>query len=75
MNVKPARATGRIAIDADRCKTCELCVAACPKGCIEIGASINAQGYAAAAFVRPDDCTGCAVCAECCPDVCIEVWR
>lgn len=75
MNVKAARATGRIAIDSDRCKACELCVAACPKGCIEIGNSINAQGYAAAVFARPDDCTGCAICAECCPDVCIEVWR
>ncbi len=75
MNVRAARATGRIAIDGDRCKACELCVAACPRGCIEIGSSINAQGYPAAVFARPDDCTGCAICAECCPDVCIEVWR
>lgn len=75
MNVKTAGATGRIAIDTDRCKACELCVAACPKRCIEIGKAINAQGYAAAVFARPAECTGCAICAECCPDVCIEVWR
>lgn len=75
MNVKAARATGRIAIDSERCKACELCVAACPKHCIEIGNAINSQGYAAAVFARPGDCTGCAICAECCPDVCIEVWR
>ncbi len=75
MNVRQAKATGCIAIDADRCKACELCVAACPMRCIEIGKIINAQGYAAAVFARPDDCTGCAICAESCPDVCIEVWR
>lgn len=67
--------TGRIEIDFERCKACELCVFACPKDCIEIGAKINRQGYAAAFFARPDDCTGCAICAETCPDVCIEVWR
>ena len=68
-------ATGRIEIAFERCKACELCVPACPKNCIEMGAEINRQGYAAAAFARPDDCTGCALCAESCPDVCIRVWR
>ncbi len=68
-------ATGRIEIDFERCKACELCMPACPKNCIEQGAAINAQGYAAAAFARPEDCTGCAICAESCPDVCIRVWR
>jgi 2-oxoglutarate ferredoxin oxidoreductase subunit delta len=68
-------ATGFIEIDFERCKACELCVSACPKDCIGIGAKINRQGYAAAFFARPDDCTGCAICAETCPDVCIEVWR
>lgn len=70
--VKPA---GRIEIDFERCKGCELCVPACPRNCIEMGDRINRQGYAAAVFARPDECTGCAMCAEFCPDVCIRVWR
>ncbi len=70
-----AAAAGRIEIDFERCKACELCVFACPKKCIETGTRINAQGYAAAVFARPGDCTGCAICAESCPDVCIMVWR
>lgn len=62
-------------IDFERCKACELCVPTCPKDCIEIGQSLNRQGYPAAVFARPDDCTGCAACAETCPDVAILVWR
>ena len=68
-------ATGRIEIDFERCKACELCVPVCPKSCIEMGQEINRQGYTAAVFARPEDCTGCALCAETCPDVCIRVWR
>jgi len=70
-----AQAKGRIEIDFERCKACELCVPACQKTCIEMGEGINRQGYAAAVFTRPGDCTGCAICAEFCPDVCIRVWR
>lgn len=75
MKTTAAKATGRIEIDFERCKACELCVPACPRNCIEMGNRINRQGYAAAIFARPDDCTGCATCAEFCPDVCIQVWR
>jgi 2-oxoglutarate ferredoxin oxidoreductase subunit delta len=66
---------GRIVIDFERCKACELCIPACPKNCIEMGGKINAGGFEAAFFARPEDCTGCAICAEACPDACIEVWR
>ncbi len=68
-------ALGRIAIAFERCKACELCIPACPKGCIELGGALNAQGYPAAVFAHPGPCTGCALCAEACPDVAIEVWR
>ncbi len=67
--------SGRIAIAFERCKACELCIPACPKGCIELGGALNAQGYPAAVFAHPGPCTGCALCAEACPDVAIEVWR
>jgi 2-oxoglutarate ferredoxin oxidoreductase subunit delta len=69
------KAKGRIEIDFERCKACELCVPVCPTGCIGMGTGINRQGYASAVFERPDDCTGCAICAETCPDACILVWR
>lgn len=72
---RPAAPAGRIEIDFERCKACELCVAACPRNCIAIGTAYNSQGFAAAVFARPQDCTGCAICAESCPDVCIAVWR
>jgi len=75
MKSQTAQAAGRIEIEAERCKACELCVAVCPRNCIEIGAGRNRQGYAAARFARPEDCTGCALCAESCPDICIRVWR
>jgi 2-oxoglutarate ferredoxin oxidoreductase subunit delta len=66
---------GRIEIEFERCKACELCIEACPKDCIEMGERLNAQGYAAATFSKADECTGCVFCAEACPDVCITVWR
>jgi 2-oxoglutarate ferredoxin oxidoreductase subunit delta len=70
-----AAPTGRIEIDFERCKACDLCVPACPKNCIVTGSRINKSGFPAAVFARPEDCTGCAISAEACPDVCIEVWR
>jgi 2-oxoglutarate ferredoxin oxidoreductase subunit delta len=70
-----AAAKGRIRIDFERCKACELCIPVCPKDCIELGKELNAQGYTAAVFARAEPCTGCALCAEVCPDVAIQVWR
>lgn len=66
---------GRIVIDFERCKACELCIPACPRHCIEAGSRINRHGFASVVFARPGDCTGCGLCAESCPDVCIQVWR
>lgn len=67
---------GRIEIDRERCKGCELCTIVCPKKLIRVGREINRQGYF---FVHWNDvdgqCTGCALCGETCPDVAIQVWR
>ncbi len=69
-------AHGRIIIDQDRCKGCELCTTVCPQNVIVMDESVlNAKGYHPAAFVDNGECTGCAVCAVICPDVCITVYR
>jgi 2-oxoglutarate ferredoxin oxidoreductase subunit delta len=66
--------SGKIIIDADRCKGCGLCVVVCPSNSIVISEKSNKTGYFPA---EPNsaDCTGCAVCAIVCPEAIIEVLR
>ena len=66
---------GRVEIEKDRCKGCELCIDACPKGVLEMSTKINSKGYFYADAVHPEKCTGCALCAMSCPDVAIEVYK
>jgi 2-oxoglutarate ferredoxin oxidoreductase subunit delta len=68
--------SGRIEIDIERCKGCELCTTACPHSLISMAEDFNAQGYHFAVFMNTDGrCNGCALCAEMCPDIAIEVYR
>lgn len=69
-------ATGRIVIDLERCKGCEICRPACPQDVIKLADHLNSKGYRPAVLVDPHhDCTGCALCAVVCPDGCITVYR
>ena len=69
-------ATGRIVIDAERCKGCELCIPACPQSVIQLADFLNIKGYRPAEYVDSAHlCTGCALCAVVCPDGCITVFR
>lgn len=69
-------ARGRIEIDFERCKGCELCTTACPQNLIRMGERFNSRGYRAAVLVDPEGkCTGCTLCALICPDVVITVYR
>lgn len=63
---------GKIKINFERCKGCGLCVAVCPKKCIQISAESNKNGYFPAEF-SGDECTACTMCALICPDAVIEV--
>ncbi len=69
-------AQGRITIDEERCKGCELCTTVCPKDLIEMADFFNAKGYRPARLNDPNtNCTGCAICAVICPDAAITVYR
>lgn len=69
-------ARGRIVIDAERCKGCELCRSACPPKVIGLADALNSSGYRPAVLIDPESkCTGCALCAVVCPDACIIVFR
>jgi 2-oxoglutarate ferredoxin oxidoreductase subunit delta len=65
---------GRITVIEDRCKSCGLCVAACPKSVLRISDRINDKGYRPAEQFA-EGCIACRMCALTCPDVAIEVFR
>ncbi len=74
--IKMAKIEGAVIIDQERCKGCDLCVAACPTNVLELkNKEVNDRGYHFAYAVRPADCIGCSSCAIVCPDGCIEVYR
>jgi len=66
---------GRIEIQQELCKGCELCMSFCPRGVISSSEKLNAGGYLPAVFNEDGECTGCAICALVCPEVAIEVYR
>jgi len=67
-------AKGYVKIDEERCKSCELCVAVCPKKVLRVSDRINSSGYQPVEQ-HEDGCIACGMCATMCPDVAIEVYR
>lgn len=69
-------AKGRVVIDVERCKGCELCRDACPQDVLALADDLNSKGYRPVILLDPEhDCTGCALCATVCPEGCITVYR
>jgi 2-oxoglutarate ferredoxin oxidoreductase subunit delta len=62
-------------IAAERCKGCELCTTACPKGVLELDpAIVNILGHHPIRLTDPAGCTSCALCARVCPDTVFTVF-
>lgn len=66
---------GKIKINKERCKGCNICITVCPKGSIKICNDYNSKGLHYVTFVENKECTGCSICAINCPDVAIEVEK
>jgi len=68
-------AKGKIEILGELCKGCNLCVDACPKKILRLGAKTNAKGYNIVECTDESACNGCTFCAVMCPDVVINVYK
>jgi 2-oxoglutarate ferredoxin oxidoreductase subunit delta len=65
----------QVRILAEYCKGCELCVAACPKGVLEMSDELTELGVRPARPKAGAECTGCTLCHQVCPDAAIEIWE
>jgi len=75
MVATPASAWSPLAIATDRCKGCELCIAACPRHCLELDVTrTNLLGHHPIRLTDVGACTSCAFCARVCPDVVFTVF-
>lgn len=70
-----AKVKGSIIVDSEKCKGCEICLAACPADVIALSREVNGKGYHFAYMADPGSCTGCANCGLVCPDSVITVYR
>jgi len=62
---KPDR--GSVQMDAEECKGCGLCIAACPPKVLALAAGLNRYGYRPAEYLGAG-CTGCGICFFACPE-------
>ena len=62
----------KIIINAERCKSCGLCIRECPQKAITMTAQMNEKGYH---IVTVDDekCIKCGICHHICPDCVFEL--
>ena len=68
-------AKGRVAVREEHCKSCGLCVLACPMKILRISERINPKGHRPVEQFDKEKCTGCALCAAVCPDVVLSVFK
>ena len=67
---------GSVIILNKKCKSCYICLNACPKKLLVKGTTTNREGNFQVEFKdEKNECTGCAICAKRCPDMALEVYR
>jgi 2-oxoglutarate ferredoxin oxidoreductase subunit delta len=71
---KERKVKGKVEIQVDKCKGCELCTVACKENALTLSNTINIKGYRYI-IANNDLCTGCVNCALVCPDAVITVYR
>jgi len=71
---KQRKVKGRVEIDTQRCKGCELCTIECKEHALTLSDLINNNGYRYV-VANNDLCNGCVNCALVCPDAVITVYR
>ena len=71
---KQRKVKGKVEINIERCKGCELCTVECKEHALSLGDTINIKGYRYV-VANNDLCTGCINCALVCPDAVITVYR
>ena len=64
----------KITYNAELCKGCHYCVAACPKKCVVPSGELNTKGYETVKF-NEADCIACGSCYTMCPDYAIEIVK
>lgn len=65
----------KVNILSEYCKSCGLCIEACPKKILAIGDKANNKGYFAVVCTDQEKCIGCTMCGIVCPDVAIEIYK
>jgi len=71
---KVRKVKGKVEIDIEKCKGCELCTVVCKEDALILSKNLNLKGYRYVVAIN-DNCTGCVNCALVCPDAVIKVWR
>ncbi|HGZ71283.1 MAG TPA: 4Fe-4S dicluster domain-containing protein [Nitratifractor sp.] len=73
MSVMEAPENTPVWTDESRCKACDLCVAVCPAGVLEMRYEPTSTLGAMISVSHPDSCIGCNECELACPDFAIYV--